>query len=183
METYQEHLLVRDREIWLTGHLTIEKATEAVQQLQFLVSPVMKKNKNKDITIYINCNGGSLTDSALIVEVMNIIKSKNVIISTKVLGFVASAGCDILLAGTRGHRLATSNTRIMFHATSWDMSGRFNEVNADMKELYLVNQSFANMLRERTKCNEEQIKELMSDNATWLGVTEALDMGIIDGVI
>ncbi len=167
--------LLSDRIIFLGEEVTDNSASLVVAQLLFLEA----QDPNKDIAIYINSPGGSVTAGFAIYDTMNFIKCD---ISTICIGMAASMGSFLLAGGTKGKRFALPNAEIMIHQPSGGAKGTASDIRI-MAEYVLNNKKKLNqILAANTGRTVEEI-ERDTDRDNFMSAKEALEYGIIDKVI
>ena len=167
--------LLKDRIIYIQGQFNDEMANSVVAQLLYLNS----RDKSKDIYMYINSPGGSITSMYSIYDVMNYISSD---IYTVGIGSVCSAGSFILAAGTKGKRACLPNTEIMIHEFRGGNQGTATELfnmNDKYKKLY---EKMANQYVNFTGQPLAKIKKDMQRDY-WMTAEESLKYGLIDNII
>lgn len=170
-----DYELLNNRIIMLTGHIDDELAKSIVSQLIYLEH----KNPNKDISIYINSGGGSITAGMAIVDTMNFLKND---ISTVCVGQAASMASFILAAGTKGKRYALPSSTIMIHSPSGGAVGKADVVMSEAEHLQKVKTKIVTNLAKLTNNSFENMEEQMSYDH-FMFVDEALKLGIIDKII
>lgn len=137
-------------------------------------------NKNTPLTLYINSDGGSLQDAFAVIEVMK--KSKREI-RTIGIGSVASAAFLIFAAGTKGMRLMAETTSVMSHQFAGDITGKYHEQKAMVKEIEMCNQRMVNLLKECTDLDARTIKsKLLPPSDVWFKVDELITLGVVDAI-
>lgn len=167
--------LLKDRIIFLGDEVTDASASVIVAQLLFLES----QDSAKDISLYINSPGGSVTAGLAIYDTMRFIKCD---VSTMCIGLAASMGAFLLAGGTKGKRYALKNSEIMIHQPSGGAKGPATDIqiaaNYVMKHKRLLNQILAN----HTGKSIEQI-EIDTDRDYFMSAKEAKEYGLIDSVL
>ena len=169
--------LLKDRIIFLGEDVNATSASLIVAQLLFLES----EDPDKEIFLYINSPGGSITDGMAIVDTMNYIKCP---VSTNCIGMAASMGAVLLACGTKGKRYATPNAEIMIHQPliSGGLSGQTTEIKIHADHMIKTREKLNKILSDRTGQTLEQInKDTERDN--FMTAEEALKYGIIDGIL
>lgn len=167
--------LLKDRIIFLGEEVTDVSASVIVAQLLFLEA----EDPEKDIHLYINSPGGSVTAGMAIYDTMQYIKCD---VSTICIGMAASMGAFLLAAGAKGKRMALPNSEIMIHQPSGGAQGQVTDIEIHAERLIRIKKHLNEILAERTgKTLEETIKATERDN--FLSAQEALEYGIIDKVI
>ena len=167
--------LLKDRLIFLTGPVEDHMANLIVAQLLFLES----ENPDKDIHLYINSPGGSVTAGLSIYDTMQFIQSD---VSTMCIGQAASMGAMLLAGGTKGKRLALPHSRMMIHQPSGGAQGQASDIEIQANEIINLRKQLNSILSLHTDQSEEIIaRDTERDN--FMGAEEALDYGLVDKVI
>lgn len=168
--------LLEDRIIFLTGTVDIGSANTIIAQLLYLQS----EDSKKDINLYINSPGGSISAGLAIVDTMNFVKPD---VSTICIGGAASMGSVILAAGKKGKRYILPNGEVMIHQPA---IGRTGGTTADIKitaeELVKAHEKMAKMLAGYTGQTQQKIAKDM-DRDFWLHGEEVVKYGLVDKVI
>jgi ATP-dependent Clp protease protease subunit len=167
--------LLKERVIFLIGPVEDYSANLIVAQLLFLEA----ENPEKDISLYINSPGGSVTAGLSIFDTMNFIKPK---ISTLCLGQAASMGAFLLAAGAEGKRFALPNSRIMIHQPLGGFQGQASDIKIHAEEMLKIKSKLNEILAKQTKKSIEQI-EKDTDRDNFMAPDQALAYGIIDGIL
>ena len=167
--------LLKDRIVFLAGPITDPVANSIIAQLLFLAS----KDPNKDIQLYINTPGGSVTAGMAIYDTMQYIKSN---ISTVCIGLAASMGATLLAAGEKGKRFALPNSQILLHQVAGGVTGEAIEIEITAKQIIKIKEKLNNILAKHTGQPLEKI-EKDTDRDFYLSAEEAKDYGLIDEVI
>ena len=168
--------LLKERIIFMVGPVTDESANLVVAQMLFLES----ENPDKDIYLYINSPGGSVTAGLSIYDTMNFIKPD---VSTLCLGQAASMGAFLLSAGTKGKRYALPNSRIMIHQPLLGgLSGQASDIEIHAKELMKIKQKLNELMAEHTGKRLAQL-EKDTDRDNFMSADDAHKYGLIDQVI
>ena len=167
--------LLRDRIVFLVGPVNDQIANLVCAQLLFLES----ENPDKDIFLYINSPGGSVSAGLSIYDTMNFIKPD---VSTLCMGIAASMGSFLLMAGAKGKRVALPNSRIMIHQPSGGAQGQASDIEIQAREILKTREQLNRIYSERTGQPVEKIEADM-ERDTWLSPTEAKDYGLIDLVL
>ena len=168
--------LLKERIIFMVGPVTDESANLVVAQMLFLES----ENPDKDIYLYINSPGGSVTAGLSIYDTMNFIKPD---VSTLCLGQAASMGAFLLSAGTKGKRFALPNSRIMIHQPLLGgLSGQASDIENHAKELLKIKQKLNELMAEHTGKRLAQL-EKDTDRDNFMSADDAHKYGLIDQVI
>ena len=167
--------LLSDRIILLGEEVTDTSANLIVAQLLYLES----QDPDKDIQLYINSPGGSVTAGMAIYDTMQYIKPD---VSTICIGMAASMGAFLLSSGAKGKRFALPNAEIMIHQPSAGTSGQITDMSIHLKRLELVKQRMTRILSENTdKDYDTVLNACERDN--FMTADEALNFGLIDKVI
>lgn len=167
--------LLRDRIIFLGTPVYDEVANAIVAQLLFL----QMEDPKKDIHLYINSPGGSVTAGMAIYDT---IKFLHCDVVTYCVGMAASMGTVLLAAGTKGKRYALPNSRIMIHQPSGGATGQTSDITIAAKEILRWKQTLNNILAEQSGQTVEKI-EKDSDRDYYMTAEEALEYGLVDKVI
>lgn len=166
--------LMMDRIIWLAGPVNDRMSTVVQAQLMFLDNLDVE-----DITFHVDSPGGSVKSGLSIVDMMNYINSDIITINT---GMAASMGSILLGAGTKGKRFSLPNSKVMLHQVSTGAQGTMADVDISVAEGRKYNTKLFGMLGEYTGKEPEQIMKDASRDL-WLTSDEALEYGLIDGII
>ena len=167
--------LLKDRIIFLGEEVTDVSANLIVSQLLFLES----EDPGKDISLYINSPGGSVTAGMAIYDTMNYIKCD---VSTICMGMAASMGAFLLAGGTKGKRMALPNSTIMVHQPSGGAQGQATEINIVAEQILKTRQRLNEILAANTgKPLEIIAKDTERDN--YMTAQEAKEYGLVDKVI
>lgn len=167
--------LLKDRIIFLGEEVNDVTASLVVAQLLFLES----EDPNKDISLYINSPGGSVTAGMAIYDTMQYIKCD---VSTICLGMAASMGAFLLAGGKKGKRYALPNAEIMIHQPSGGAKGQATEIQIVAENILKIKKKLNTMLSENTGQPYEKVAaDTERDN--YMSADEALAYGLIDGVI
>lgn len=167
--------LLKERVIFLVGPVTDETANLVVAQLLFLEA----ENPDKDISLYINSPGGSVTAGMSIYDTMQFIKPD---VSTLCMGQAASMGAFLLCAGAKGKRFSLPNARVMIHQPLGGFQGQASDIEIHAKEILSIRAKLNRMMAEHTGQPIEQI-EKDTDRDNFLSAQEAADYGLIDKVM
>ncbi len=166
--------LLEDRVIFLSGQITDEGANLVVAQLIYLES----KDPTKDISIYINSPGGSVTAGLAIYDTINYIRCD---VSTICVGMAASMGAFLLSAGTKGKRYALPNSEIMIHQVLGGSQGQASDVEIQTKQLLKLKNKLNLLFAKHVGKSVEQVQQ-DTDRDNYLDAEQALAYGIIDKV-
>jgi ATP-dependent Clp protease protease subunit len=167
--------LLRERIVFLVGPVNDQTANVVVAQLLFLES----ENPDKDISLYINSPGGSVSAGMSVFDTMQFIKPD---VSTMCLGVAASMGAFLMAAGAKGKRFALPNSRVMIHQPSGGAQGQATDIEIQAREILKMRESLNKILAERTGQSLEKIG-LDSERDFFMSANEAKDYGLIDHVI
>lgn len=167
--------LLKDRIIFLGTAIDDTVANLVVAQLLFLES----EDPDKDISIYINSPGGSVTAGLAIYDTMQYIKPD---VSTICLGMAASMGAVLLTAGAKGKRIALPNSRIMIHQPMGGMQGQASDIEIHAKEILKTRAKLNEILAKHTGRPLEKI-EADTDRDFYMSAEEAQQYGIVDKII
>ena len=167
--------LLKERIIFLGEEVNDVTAGLVVSQLLFLES----EDPDKDINLYINSPGGSVTAGMAIYDTMQYVKCD---VSTMCMGMAASMGAFLLSGGTKGKRLALPNAEIMIHQPSGGAQGQATEIEIAAEHILRTKKKLNTILSENTgQPYETIVKDTEHDN--WLTAQEALEYGLIDKVM
>ena len=167
--------LLKDRIIFLGTAIDDTVANLVVAQLLFLES----EDPDKDISIYINSPGGSVTAGLAIYDTMQYIKPD---VSTICIGMAASMGAVLLTAGAEGKRIALPNSRIMIHQPMGGMQGQASDIEIHAKEILKTRAKLNEILAKHTGRPLEKI-EADTDRDFYMSAEEAQQYGIVDKII
>jgi ATP-dependent Clp protease protease subunit len=167
--------LLRERVVFLVGPVNDQTANLVVAQLLFLES----ENPDKDISLYINSPGGSVSAGMAIYDTMNFIKPA---VSTLCTGMAASMGAFLLAAGEKGKRFALPNSKIMIHQPLGGMQGQATDIEIHARDILKTKGTLNKILAERTGQPLEKI-ERDTDRDYFLEAEEAKNYGLVDQVI
>lgn len=167
--------LLRERLIFLTGQVEDHMANLIVAQLLFLEA----ENPEKDIHLYINSPGGSVSAGLAIYDTMNFIKPE---VSTICLGGAYSMGSFLLAAGEKGKRYALANSRVMIHQPSGGAQGQATDIEINAREILKIRERLNRILSERTGQPLEKIAQDV-ERDYWLDAHEAKEYGLVDEVL
>lgn len=167
--------LLKERVIFMVGPVNDQMANLIVAQLLFLES----ENPDKDISLYINSPGGSVSAGLAIFDTMNFIKPD---VSTLCTGLAASMGAFLLAAGTKGKRFSLPNSRVMIHQPSGGSQGMASDIEIQAKEILYLRERLNRIMAERTGQTIEQIHK-DTDRDRFMSADEAVEYGLIDQVL
>lgn len=166
--------LLEDRIIFLTGEINDQVANTVVAQLIYLEG----KNPDKDIYMYINSPGGSVSAGFAIYDTMNYIKCD---VSTICIGLAASMGAFLLSSGARGKRVALPNSKIMIHQPLGGAQGQASDIEIQAREMQKTKQKLNEILARNTgKSIEEIARDTDRDN--YMSAEEAQNYGLVDKI-
>ena len=166
--------LLKDRIIFISGEIDDHTANLVVAQLLFLEA----ENPDKDVNIYINSPGGSITAGMAIFDTMEYIKPE---VSTICVGMAASMGAFLLAAGTKGKRFALPNAEVMIHQPLGGARGQASDIKIQADRILKMRQDLNRILSEKTGKPYEQI-EKDTDRDFFMTAEEAVAYGIVDSV-
>ncbi len=167
--------LLKDRIIMLNGEINDEVANSIVAQLLFLAAD----DDKKDISLYINSPGGSISAGMAIFDTMNLIAPD---VSTICVGMAASMAAFLLASGAKGKRCALPNSEIMIHQPSGGAQGQATEIKIAAEHIIKIKDRMNNILAKLTNQDIEKIKQ-DTERDNYMFADEALEYGIIDKII
>ncbi|MEK8026110.1 MAG: hypothetical protein RLY78_1484 [Pseudomonadota bacterium] len=167
--------LLRERIVFLVGPVNDATANLVVAQLLFLES----ENPDKDIFLYINSPGGSVSAGLSIYDTMNFIKPD---VSTLCMGMAASMGSFLMMAGAPGKRFALPNSKVMIHQPSGGAQGQATDIEITAREILKTREQLNRIYAERTGQSYEKIAADM-ERDYYMSADEAKAYGLIDQVI
>ena len=167
--------LLKERIIFLGGPIDDNVANTVIAQLLFLEY----QDPKKDIIIYINSPGGSVTATMAIYDSMQYTKCD---ISTYCVGMAASGAAVILAAGAKGKRSALPNSEVMIHQVMGEAGGQASDIEISAKHILKIKQKLNKILAKHTGQKVEKI-EKDSDRDYYMSAQEAKDYGLIDAII
>lgn len=167
--------LLKDRVIFMTGQVEDHMANLIVAQLLFLES----ENPDKDIHLYINSPGGSVTAGLSIYDTMQFIQPD---VSTMCIGQAASMGAMLLAGGTKGKRLALPHSRVMIHQPSGGAQGQASDIEIQANEIIKIRQKLNVLLSEHTGQDIAKVEQ-DTERDHFMNAEEALNYGLVDKVI
>ncbi|GAA2523486.1 ATP-dependent Clp protease proteolytic subunit [Rarobacter incanus] len=167
--------LLKERIIWLGSEVRDENANAICAQLMLLAA----EDPEKDIYLYINSPGGSITAGMAIYDTMQFIKPD---VATVAMGLAASMGQFLLSSGAPGKRYATPHARIMMHQPSGGVAGTATDVRINAKLIMHMKQVLSELTAEQTG---QSLEKILADNDrdNWFTAQEALEYGFIDQVV
>lgn len=166
--------LLKDRIIFLTGEINDEVANLIVAEMLFLEA----QDSSKDIQLYINSPGGSVTACMAIYDTMNYIKCD---VSTICIGMAASMGAFLLACGTKGKRIALPNSEVMIHQPLGGFQGQSSDVEIHARRLLKIKEDINKILSKQTGKTLKTI-EKDTDRDNFMSAKEAMEYGLIDKV-
>lgn len=167
--------LLKERVVFLVGEVNDQTANLVIAQLLFLES----ENPDKDISLYINSPGGSVSAGLAIFDTMNFIKPD---VSTLCMGMAASMGAFLLSAGAKGKRFALPNSRVMIHQPLGGARGQASDIEIQAREILYLRERLNGILSERTGQTIETIAK-DTDRDNFMSADQAQEYGLIDKVI
>jgi ATP-dependent Clp protease, protease subunit len=173
VDVYQR--LLKERIIFIGSAIDQNTANTVCAQLILLES----ENPERDISLYINSPGGSVTDGLAIYDTMQYVRSD---VSTICVGLAASMGQFLLCAGAPGKRFALPHSRILMHQPSWAMQGQAADIAIQAEQIVYLKRMMAERIAFHTGQPVERI-EADSDRDRWFTAEEAREYGFIDHVI
>ncbi len=167
--------LLKERVIFIVGPIEDHMANLVVAQLLFLES----ENPDKDISVYINSPGGSVTAGMAIYDTMQFIKPD---VSTLCIGQAASMGAVLLTAGTKGKRYALTHSRVMIHQPLGGFQGQASDIDIHAREILKIREQLNQLLADHTGQTIERIAE-DTERDNFMGADTAAEYGLIDEVL
>ena len=167
--------LLRERVVFLVGPVNDQTANLVVAQLLFLES----ENPDKDISLYINSPGGSVSAGMSIFDTMQFIKPD---VSTLCMGMAASMGAFLLAAGAKGKRFALPNSKIMIHQPLGGAQGQATDIEIHAREILKTREQLNRILADRTGQPLEKIQN-DTDRDYYMSAEEAAAYGLVDKVL
>lgn len=167
--------LLKDRIVFVGAAIDDAIANSIIAQLLFLAA----EDPDKDIHMYINSPGGSVSAGFGIYDTMQIIKPQ---VNTICTGFAASYGAILLLAGAKGKRLALPNSEIMIHQPLGGVQGQATDIAITAKRILKTREKLAHIISERTGQSVERVEKDM-ERDYFMSAEEAKEYGIIDDIV
>ena len=167
--------LLKDNVIFAVGSIEDHMANLIIAQMLFLES----ENPSKDVSLYINSPGGSITSGLSIYDTMQFIKPD---VSTICVGQAASMGAILLAGGTKGKRYSLPNSRMMIHQPISGFQGQASDIDIQAKEILKLRQRLNEILSMHTGKSEQQIAS-DTDRDNFMKASQALEYGLIDSVL
>jgi len=167
--------LLKDNVVFAVGPIEDHMANLIIAQMLFLES----ENPDKDVSLYINSPGGSITSGLSIYDTMQFIKPD---VSTICVGQAASMGAILLAGGTKGKRYSLPNSRMMIHQPISGFQGQASDIDIQAKEILNLRKRLNKILATRTGKSEKQIAA-DTDRDNFMKASDALEYGLIDTVL
>ncbi len=167
--------LLKERVVFLVGEVNDQTANLVVAQLLFLES----ENPDKDISLYINSPGGSVSAGLAIYDTLQFIKPD---VSTLCMGLAASMGAFLLSAGAKGKRFALPNSRVMIHQPLGGARGQASDIEIQAREILYLRERLNTLLSEHTGQSVETIAR-DTDRDNFMSAADAKAYGLIDDVL
>lgn len=167
--------LLKERVVFIVGPVEDHMANLIVAQLLFLES----ENPDKDIHLYINSPGGSVTAGLAIYDTMKFIKPD---VSTMVIGQAASMGAFLLCGGAKGKRFALPNARTMIHQPSGGAQGQATDIDIAAKEILIIREKLNHLMAEHTGQDIETIRR-DTERDNFMDAKQSMEFGLIDQVL
>ena len=167
--------ILEDRIIMLCDEVNKDTAQIVIAELLYLESV----DSSKDITLYINSPGGSVSDGLAIYDTMNFIKCD---VSTVCIGHAASMGAFLLSGGTKGKRFCLPNAEVMIHQPLGGMQGQASDMEIAMKHMAKTKDTLTKYLAEHTGQPYDKVLA-DTDRDNWMSADEALTYGLIDKIV
>ena len=174
-DNYIYNRLLKERIIWLGSEVRDENANAICAQLLLLAA----EDPGKDIYLYINSPGGSVTAGMAIYDTMQYVRND---VATVAMGLAASMGQFLLCAGAAGKRYALPHARIMMHQPSGGIGGTASDIKIQAEQMIHIKRQMAQLIAEHTGQSVEQITQ-DSDRDRWFTADEALEYGFVDHVV
>lgn len=167
--------LLERRTLYLDGEINDELAKTIIEKLIKL-----DIQNHKDITMYINSGGGSVSSGFAIYDVMNMIKSD---VSTICVGKCASMASILLLNGAKGKRYILPNAEVMIHEVSASTYGKVTEMQEKLEHSKLLNNRMCKIIEQKTNMSMSMIKKYTINKDSWINSNRALKYGFVDKII
>lgn len=167
--------LLKERLIFVVGPVEDNMANLIVAQLLFLES----ENPDKDINMYINSPGGSVSAGLAIYDTMQFIRSD---VSTTCMGIAASMGAFLLSGGTKGKRYCLPNSRVMIHQPSSGVQGQATDIDIHAKEILLLRRQLNELMAAHTGQDLETI-ERDTERDNFMNAAQSAEYGLVDSVL
>ena len=166
--------LLKERIIFVVGPIDDNVANLVVAQLLFCES----ENADKDVQLYINSPGGSVTSGLAIYDTMQFINCE---VSTLCIGQAASMGALLLAGGTRGKRYCLPNSRVMIHQPSGGSQGQASDIEIQAREILYLRERMNEIMASHTGRTPEQVA-IDTERDNFMTATQALEYGLIDKI-
>jgi ATP-dependent Clp protease protease subunit len=166
--------LLKDRIVWLGSEVRDDMANEICAKILLLAA----EDSTKDIFLYINSPGGSITAGMAIYDTMQYVPNDIVTVG---IGMCASMGQFLLSSGTKGKRYATPNTRVLLHQPSGGFGGTADDIQTQAELILSMKKQLASITAEQTGKTVEQVMK-DGDRDRWFTAQEALEYGFIDHI-
>ena len=170
-----EELLLENRVIFLVGEINHSSAARVYMQMLYLVNI----DARKDINLYINSPGGSVTDTLAVYDVMKFIKCD---VQTYCIGECASGGAVLLMAGTKGKRYILPNAKVMIHQPYGGVYGQAADIEIQAEEILKTKETLINIMAKCTGQSIDRIKE-DSERDRYFTAEDAMAYGLVDEVL
>jgi len=167
--------LLKERVVFVVGPVEDYMANVVVAQLLFLES----ENPDKDIHLYINSPGGSVTAGLAVYDTMQFVKPA---VSTMCVGQAASMGALLLVGGTKGKRVCLPHSRMMIHQPLGGFQGQATDIDIHAREILLIREKLNMILSKHTGQSLEKIKQ-DTERDNFMGAKEAKEYGLIDEIL
>jgi len=167
--------LLKERVVFVVGPVEDYMANVVVAQLLFLES----ENPDKDIHLYINSPGGSVTAGLAVYDTMQFVKPA---VSTMCVGQAASMGALLLVGGTKGKRVCLPHSRMMIHQPLGGFQGQATDIDIHAREILLIREKLNMILSKHTGQTLEKIKQ-DTERDNFMGAKEAKEYGLIDEIL
>ena len=167
--------LLKDRIIMLSGEVNSQMANTVIAELLFLDA----QDSDKDISMYINSPGGSVTDGLAIMDTMNFVKSD---VQTIATGLAASMGSVLLSSGTKGKRFALPNSTVLIHQPLGGAQGQQTEIEIAAQEILKTRKILNHILADNSGQSFEKLQK-DTDRDNYMTAQEAKDYGLIDEIM
>jgi ATP-dependent Clp protease protease subunit len=167
--------LLKERVVFIVGPIEDHMANLIVAQLLFLES----ENPDKDIHLYINSPGGSVTSGLAIYDTMKFVKPD---VSTMCIGQAASMGAFLLCGGAKGKRFALPNARTMIHQPSGGAQGQATDIDIAAKEILIIREKLNHLMAEHTGQDIETIRR-DTERDNFMDARQSMEFGLIDEVL
>ncbi len=167
--------LLKERIIFVAGEISDHMANTIVAQLLHLE----QENSEKDITLYVNSPGGSVSAGMAIIDTMHFIKPE---VSTVCIGLAASMGAMILSQGEKGKRFVLPNSEVMIHQPLTGVQGQASDISIVADNINKTKKKLIKMISKATSQKEDKVESDMDRNY-WMDANESKKYGIVDGII